>query len=91
MRQGDSLTIEVETTSPGLPPQSLRCEAVLGDGAFRRIVVGELIESTDEPMRGRHRILLPEDLAGEVDYWLRIVPTHETLLHPYELGRMVWL
>lgn len=91
MRQGDSLSIEIETTSPGLPPQSLRCEAVLGDGAFRRIVVGELIESTDEPMRGRHRIQLPEDLAGEVDYWLRIVPTHETLLHPYELGRMVWL
>lgn len=91
MRQGDSLTIEIEATSPGLPPRSLRCEAVLGAGTSRRIVAGELVEVTDEPMRGRHRIRLPEDLAGEVDYRLRIVPTHETLLHPYELGRMVWL
>ncbi|WP_322522113.1 alpha-glucan family phosphorylase [Guyparkeria halophila] len=91
MDQGESLSIEIETTSPGLPPHSLRCEAVLSEGGSRRVVVGELVESLDGQAWGRHRIALPADLAGEVDYRLRVVPTHETLLHPYELGRMLWL
>lgn len=91
MRQGESLSIEIDITSPGLPPHSLCCEAVLGEGESRRVVGGELVESVDEQAWGRHRIQLPADLAGEVDYRLRVVPTHETLLHPYELGRMVWL
>ncbi len=90
-RQGQTLAIEIETVSPGLSPRSLRAEAVLETGDAPRVVVGELVESEEETARGRHRIALPADLAGEIDYRLRVVPTHETLLHPYESGRMLWL
>ncbi|MGM0691751.1 MAG: alpha-glucan family phosphorylase, partial [Pseudomonadota bacterium] len=74
MRHGESLGIAIETVSPGLPPHSLRCEAVLDDGASRRVVVGERVESVNEQSLERHRIELPADLAGKIDYRLRVVP-----------------
>ncbi len=89
--QGQPLTIELETISPGIPTRCLRCEAVIEGNDGARVVPGELVEGTEETARGRHRIALPRNLAGEIDYRLRVVPTHETLLHPYELGRMRWL
>ncbi|MGM0517445.1 MAG: alpha-glucan family phosphorylase [Pseudomonadota bacterium] len=85
--------IELEVTSPGLDPTHVRCEAVIIDAlGNHRVVVGERQETTEASAdTTRHRIALPEELAGEVEYQLRIVPDHEALLHPYELGRMRWL
>ena len=88
---GEPAIIEIETASPGLPPEALRCEVVLDTGQAQRVIGGECVEQVTEQSLGRHRITLPADLAGEHDYRLRVVPTHETLLHPYELGRMRWL
>ncbi|MCL7743476.1 alpha-glucan family phosphorylase [Guyparkeria hydrothermalis] len=88
---GEPAIIEIETISPGLSPEALRCEAVLDTGRAQRVIAGERIGQVTEQSLGRHRVTLPADLSGEHDYRLRLVPTHETLLHPYELGRMRWL
>ena len=88
---GNTATIEIEISSPGLSPEWLGCEAVLDSAEERRVVAGERIDQAPDQAVARHRITLPADLSGEVDYRLRIVPTHETLLHPYDLGRMRWL
>ena len=86
-------TIELEVISPGLDPAHVRCEAVVIDvEGNHRVVVGERRKTAEEsPDTARHRIALPEELAGEVEYQLRLVPAHEALLHPYELGCMRWL
>ncbi|KTG16096.1 MULTISPECIES: alpha-glucan family phosphorylase [unclassified Guyparkeria] len=91
IESGAAAVIEIELVSPGLLPEGLRCEAVLDTIETRRVIAGERVEQAADRWLGRHRITLPADLGGEIDYRLRIVPTHETLLHPYELGRMRWL
>jgi len=90
----EAAVIELEVTAPGFDPAHLRCEAVLEDaGGQRRVVAGERVAATSDEAADstRHRITLPPELAGEVDYQLRLVATHEAVGHPYELGRMRWL
>ncbi|MFO7581683.1 alpha-glucan family phosphorylase [Guyparkeria sp.] len=89
----ERLLLEVDVRSPGIDPAHLRCEAVLttGDGQ-RQVRVGERGEhSGEDGETARHRITLPKGLSGQVRYRLRVVPTHEALLHPYESGLMRWL
>ncbi len=89
----ERLVLEVEVRSPGIDPARIRCEAVLttGDGE-RQVRVGERGEDIGEDgQTARHRITLPEDLSGRIEYRLRLVPTHEALIHPYETGLMRWL
>ncbi|MDG4866480.1 alpha-glucan family phosphorylase [Guyparkeria sp. 1SP6A2] len=88
----DTLTLDVAVHSPGLPVDNLCCEAVLTtDAGDREVVRGERQETDEETETATHRITLPEGLSGVVEYQLRVVPTHEALVHPYELGRMRWL
>jgi starch phosphorylase len=88
----ETAVIELEVRSPGLDPAHVRCEAVIIDArGNHRVVVGERQATATSADTARHRIVLPGELAGEVEYQLRIVPDHQALLHPYELGRMRWL
>ncbi|MFP4639678.1 MAG: alpha-glucan family phosphorylase [Guyparkeria sp.] len=93
LSSGDRLVLDVEVHSPGIDPAHLRCEVVLisGDGT-PRVRIGERLNDAGEGGEvARHRVTLSEELSGEVRYRLRVVPTHEALVHPYEPGRMRWL
>jgi starch phosphorylase len=91
---GAPMTVRAEVALGGLSPDEVLVQAVVG----RADDVDELSESTVEPMspigpgpEGSHRfeavVALPH--AGVLGYTVRVLPRHDLLAAPAELGRVV--
>jgi starch phosphorylase len=91
---GAPMTVRAEVALGGLAPDEVLVQAVVG----RADDADELSESTVEPMtpigpghEGSHRFeaVVPLPHAGVLGYTVRVLPRHDLLAAPAELGRVV--
>ncbi|MGO2111753.1 MAG: alpha-glucan family phosphorylase, partial [Pseudoclavibacter sp.] len=86
---GESLRITANVRLGDLDPNDVRVEAVVGSAAPG---TGELTEraahamSPDFSNEERYAVDVPVDRPGEIGFTVRVVPTHELLRSPAELG-----
>ncbi|MHC1560129.1 alpha-glucan family phosphorylase [Actinomycetospora sp. C-140] len=91
---GAPMTVRAEVVLGGLDPDEVLVQAVVG----RADDADELSESVVEPMTpigpghdGSHRfeVVVPLPHAGVLGYTVRVLPRHDLLAAPAELGRVV--
>jgi starch phosphorylase len=92
---GDSIPVEVAVRLNGLAHSDVCVELLLTRGLREAPVVQHSHElSAEGALEGaeqRYRIDLKPGLAGRLDYRMRVLPRHELLTHPYEMGLSTWL
>ncbi len=83
---GSEARLEVAATLNGLSPSDVRIECLFGGKAYQFVESGALSD-------GEHRFTLDlhPEMCGLVGYRIRMLPYHELLAHPHELGLMMWL
>jgi starch phosphorylase len=92
---GDTLRVEVAAKLNGLEPGDVCVELLLARGlgespALRHsheLAAGEKLPSGEQ----KFLLDLKPGMAGRLDYRIRVVPRHELLTHPLELGLCAWL
>jgi starch phosphorylase len=92
---GESAPVEVAATLNGLAPSDVCVELILTRALREAAPVSHSHElaATGQQRDGEHvfRIDLKPALAGRLDYRIRVVPRHELMTHPHELGLATWL
>jgi starch phosphorylase len=92
---GDSLRIEIAAKLNGLEENDVCVELLLARGlrespAVRHshdLTPGEKLPSGEQ----KFFLDLKPGMSGRLDYRIRVVPKHELLTHPLEMGLCCWL
>jgi glycogen phosphorylase len=92
---GETIPVEVAVKLNGLSPADVCVELLLSRGVRESTAVRHAHEfapaevlSTGEQ---KYTLQLKPGLSGRLDYQIRIVPRHELLTHPFELGLSCWV
>jgi glycogen phosphorylase len=92
---GESLPVAVAVKLNGLAPSDVCVELLLARGAREGAPVQHTHELTEAEALAdgeyRYKIDLKPGLAGRLDFRIRVVPRHELLTHPFELGLCCWV
>ncbi len=91
---GDAFTLEIEVALNGLQPDDLHVELVVSP---------QRVEGTEETTRvpftqraaregaGTWALTYRPDQCGAVEYRVRVFPVHADLVHPLEMGLLLWV
>ncbi len=92
---GSTLSVQVFASLSGLTPDDVQVEVVHGsvrdDDALQRVQVVQLAHA-ETYEGGRHRFAgeVKLDSTGAFGYTVRVLPRHELLATPAEMGLVVW-
>jgi starch phosphorylase len=93
---GDTIPVEVGVKLNGLNPSDVCVELLLSRGLrvdSQAVEHSHLLQPTSGGTDGEQRfgIELKPGLSGKLEYRIRIVPRHDLLTHPFELGLQCWV
>jgi len=93
---GESLRFEVAVRLEGLAPDDVTVEMLMArPGANSKSKGPRRLQLVHQGPCGNGEDLfalnLTPDVCGKIDYRIRAFPFHELLIHPFEMGMMLWL
>jgi starch phosphorylase len=94
---GERIAVEVGAKVDGLAPDDLVVELLMtrheGDLDGARVLKYSLAPTGNTNEAGEHvyRLDVAPELCGKLDYQIRAYPKPEALMHPFEMGLMVWV
>jgi starch phosphorylase len=92
---GDAIGVEVAVKLNGLAPGDVGVELLLSRDARQGTPVQHAHEMQHAGDAGhgetRFTVEFKPGLSGRLDYRIRVVPRHELLTHPFEMGLCCWL
>jgi starch phosphorylase len=95
IRQGESFTVSVGVKLNGLNSKDVVVECLLGkartDGGFQAHETFILKAGEEQDGEVVYRGEFARDLAGLIEYKLRVYPFHPLLCHRFEMGFMKWI
>ena len=94
---GEKMAVEIGAKVDGLAPDDLVVELLMtrheGDLDGARILKYPLAPTGNVNEAGEqiYRLDVAPELCGKLDYRIRAYPKPEALMHPFEMGLMVWV
>jgi starch phosphorylase len=94
---GEKIAMEVGAKVDGLAPDDLVVELLMtrheGDLDGARVLKYSFAPTGNTNEAGEHiyRVDVAPELCGKLDYRIRAYPKPEGLMHPFEMGLMVWV
>jgi glycogen phosphorylase len=94
---GEKIAVEVGAKVDGLAPDDLVVELLMtrheGDLNGSRVLTYAFAPTGSVNDAGEHifRLDVAPELCGKLDYRIRAYPKPEALMHPFEMGLMVWV
>ena len=94
---GQKIAVEVGAKLDGLSPEDVVVELLMTrlehDSGEERVIRYPLASTGKLDGAGEHvfRLDVAPELCGKLDYRIRAYPRPEALMHPFEMGLMVWV
>ncbi|TMH60648.1 MAG: glycosyltransferase family 1 protein [Betaproteobacteria bacterium] len=94
---GQNIAVEVGAKLDGLAPEDVVVELLMTrlehDSGEERVIRYPLASTGKLDGAGEHvfRLDVAPELCGKLDYRIRAYPRPEALMHPFEMGLMVWV
>jgi starch phosphorylase len=90
---GESIPVEIVVKLNGLAPADVRVELLLSREPSEGMLHSHDLAAGGQTDSGeqKYSLELKPGLSGKLDYRIRLYPRHPLLIHPFELGLMIWV